>query len=153
MRRPHPSSLIIHPLTVGSLAPDFTLSDYNGRVYRLSGYRGRRVLLNFFCGCGACAQLASTWEKIHRQHSDVQVLGISTITPATIQDWCRSLDVTFPTLFDPNYSVAEVYASTNCPRCWVIDERGKVVYTSHYQDDTTEVARALRRYLAGARGM
>ncbi|MCS6862567.1 MAG: peroxiredoxin family protein [Abditibacteriales bacterium] len=51
---------------VSSLAPDFTLTDYKGKTYRLSDFRGKKVLLNFFCGCGACAELAATWEKIQR---------------------------------------------------------------------------------------
>jgi len=148
MRRPQFALLNSSPPTVGSLAPDFTLRDYNGKTYRLSDYRGKKVLLNFFCGCGACAQLALTWEKIHRQRWDVQVLGISTISPGTIQDWCRSLGVTFPTLFDPNYGVAEVYESTNCPRSWVIDEGGKVVYTSREEDSPSDVIRALQESLA-----
>ncbi len=138
---PSPNS---HPPKVGSLAPEFTLTDYNGKTYRLSDFRGKKVLLNFFCGCGSCAELAVTWEKIHRQRSDVQVLGVSTINPEIIRDWRRSLDVTFPTLFDPNYSVAEEYESTNCPRCWVIDEKGKVVYISREQYDLSAVIQTLQ---------
>jgi hypothetical protein len=62
----------------------------------------------------------------------------------------RGLYASFPipTLFDPNYGVAEEYASTNCPRCWVIDEKGKVVYTSHPHDRPADVACTLQRYLA-----
>jgi peroxiredoxin len=146
LRRSQPSAS--NPPKVGDLAPDFTLTDDNGKTYRLSDFRGKKALLNFFCGCGSCAELAETWEKIHRQFPDTQVLGISTINPDVIRNWCRSLDVTFPTLFDPNYGAAEVYDSTNCPRCWVIDEEGKVDYTSHPQDRPTEVARALRQHLA-----
>jgi peroxiredoxin len=133
---------------VGGLAPDFTLTDYNGKTYRLSDFRGKKALLNFFCGCGSCAELAATWEKIHRQRPDVQVLGISTINPETIQDWCRSLDVTFPTLFDPNYGVAEMYASTDCPRCWVMDANGIVTFGHDAKADIVDIRRALRRTFA-----
>jgi hypothetical protein len=86
MRRPHNDTLSIpsSPPKVGSLAPEFTLSDYNDKTYCLSDFRGKKVLLNFFCGCGKCAELALTWEKIHRQRRDVQVLGISTINPQQI---------------------------------------------------------------------
>jgi peroxiredoxin len=148
MRRPHPSSLISHPLKVGSLAPDFTLNDYNDKTYCLSDFRGKKVLLNFFCRCGACAQLALTWEKIHRQREDVQVLGISTINPERLRGWCRAMDITFPALFDPAYQVAEQYDSIHCPRSWVVDERGKVVYTDQKQNNPSAVAHALRSSFA-----
>jgi hypothetical protein len=37
------------PVEVGDQAPDFELSDANGRVYRLSDFRGRSaVVLEFF---------------------------------------------------------------------------------------------------------
>jgi peroxiredoxin len=148
MRRPQFALLNSSPPTVGSIAPDFTLNDYNGKTYRLSDFRGKKVLLNFFCGCGACAQLALTWEKIHRQREDVQVLGVSTINPEQIKNWCRAIGTTFPVLFDPNYHVAEQYDSLHCPRSWVIDESGKVVYASHEQDSSSVTLRALQRHLA-----
>ena len=36
------------PLAVGEQAPDFALPDANGRIVRLSDYRGRRVVLAFY---------------------------------------------------------------------------------------------------------
>ena len=39
-----------HPRQVGKPAPDFTISD-DGRSLRLSNYRGKGVLLNFWASC------------------------------------------------------------------------------------------------------
>ena len=36
------------PLDVGDIAPDFELVDHEGKSYKLSDFRGRRVLLSFF---------------------------------------------------------------------------------------------------------
>jgi peroxiredoxin len=35
-------------LTVGDVAPDFTLRAHDGREIKLSDYRGQRVVLAFF---------------------------------------------------------------------------------------------------------
>ena len=35
-------------LASGDIAPDFVLEDLNGKPYRLSDYRGKGVLLNFW---------------------------------------------------------------------------------------------------------
>jgi len=35
-------------LKVGEIAPDFTVSDHNGRAVKLSDHRGRHVVLWFY---------------------------------------------------------------------------------------------------------
>src|SRR5689334_15802796 len=53
---------------VGEVAPPFTLkSATTGRPVSLSDFRGRRVLLNFFCGCSACRQVARAWVKMEKK--------------------------------------------------------------------------------------
>jgi peroxiredoxin len=37
-------------ITPGELAPDFELQDINGKVIRLSDFRGRLVILSFLRG-------------------------------------------------------------------------------------------------------
>jgi thioredoxin-dependent peroxiredoxin len=35
-------------LDVGDMAPDFTVKDHQGRIVRLSDYRGKNVILWFY---------------------------------------------------------------------------------------------------------
>jgi len=35
-------------LEIGTLAPDFSLPDQNGKIHTLSQYRGKRVILYFY---------------------------------------------------------------------------------------------------------
>ena len=35
------------PLKVGEMSPDFTLKDQHGKEFKLSDFRGKRVLLSF----------------------------------------------------------------------------------------------------------
>ena len=35
-------------VSIGDVAPDFELLDQNGNKYKLSSFRGRRVLLSFY---------------------------------------------------------------------------------------------------------
>jgi len=130
MRRPQPAPLNPQPLTVGSLASDFTLSDYNGRVYRLSDYRGKKVVVNFFCGCGLCRVMAREWGKQFADLSSIQLLAVANFSPATAVEFRNATGIKFPLLLDPFGKVAQRYQSTVCPRCWMVDEEGKVTYVS-----------------------
>src|SRR5438105_5348361 len=52
---------------VGEVAPPFTLkSSTTGHPVSLSDFRGRRVLLNFFCGCSSCREVARAWVKMQK---------------------------------------------------------------------------------------
>jgi peroxiredoxin len=117
-------------VTVGAPAPDFLLADESGKQYRLSQLRGHKVLLNFLCGCADCAKLARAWENVHETAPEVNVLGISTVASTYLRAFRDETRVTFPILFDPGFAVAERYRSLHCPRSWVIDESGTVVYAS-----------------------
>src|SRR5947209_20168296 len=49
---------------VGDTAPPFTLkSATDGHPVSLSDFRGRRVVLTFFCGCYLCRGVATEWAK------------------------------------------------------------------------------------------
>jgi peroxiredoxin len=114
-------------LHVGAAAPDTVLIDESGEEYRLSHYRGRKVLLCSFCDCPRCHTAAREWEQIHRASPELGVLGISTAGPGAVVGWRQAKRVTFPLLFDPNYLFAQPAALMECASAWVIDAEGRVV--------------------------
>jgi peroxiredoxin len=136
---------------IGSPAPDFSLYADDGQEYRLSRLRGRKVLLNFLCGCSRCVDFAHEWERFHRTLPNVIVLGISTFGPSYLQKFRETTHATFPILFDPGFTVAELYRSVECPRSWVIDERGIVAYASRGRSSGLLTLTKLERLLIADR--
>lgn len=70
------------PETPGSreAAPDFMLSDLNGQELRLSAYKGRVVLLNFWATwCDPCRREIPRFVELQKKYRDrgFQVIGIS----------------------------------------------------------------------------
>src|SRR5690606_19465248 len=67
---------------VGEVAPEFSVTDANGKTWKLSDLRDKKVLvLTFFpkCFTGGCANHLSSLRDIYQtlQFNDVEVLAVS----------------------------------------------------------------------------
>ena len=65
--------------TVGATVPDFSFTDFEGRTHRLSDYRGKFVLLDFwYSSCAPCAAevpfLKAAYEQLHER--GLEIIGI-----------------------------------------------------------------------------
>src|SRR5579862_3681536 len=56
---------VTSPVT-GQAAPEFAVSGADGKLHKLADYRGRPVVLFFFCGCQWCQQCAQAWGQMQR---------------------------------------------------------------------------------------
>jgi peroxiredoxin len=104
------------PLPVGDAAPDFALPDANGRIIRLSDYRGRPVVLAFYPldwspGCSRQLDLYQQDIEEFRQRG-VEVVGISVDSVYSHGAWAAVRGLTFPLLadFNPKGEVARRYS-------------------------------------------
>jgi peroxiredoxin len=137
-RRACTPECLIHPDYAGAdrLAPDFSLKDMKGREAKLSDYRGKVVVLNFWTkNCGPCLkEMPSLVEltEILADRKDVVVLAISTDEgPADVADTLKSVlraEPPFRILFDPDGDnvVTGKFGTRLFPETWLIDKRGVV---------------------------
>ena len=101
------------PLPVGTRAPDFTLQDDSGRAIRLSGLRGRNVVLVFYPGddTSVCTkqlcQFRDDWKEAQARH--VEVFGVNPQSARKHHDFRRKYNFPFPLLFDPGQNVGALY--------------------------------------------
>ena len=100
-------------LEVNRKAPDFTLSDKDGRQVSLSDFLGKKVVLYFYpkdntpgCTRQACA-FAAAYEQFKEQ--DVVVIGISKDSTASHQKFAQKYDLPFILLSDPELQVIQAY--------------------------------------------
>lgn len=116
-------------------APDFELPTLDGRKVRLSDYRGKVVLLNFWSKtCKPCLEEMPSLHDlgtILAERSDIVLLTITTDesaadAQATLQSVLRS-NANFVTLVDPGGEVvAGKYGSKLYPETWFIDPNGVI---------------------------
>lgn len=102
------------PVTVGDLAPDFTLTDHLGREITLSEYRGKQAVLvafypeSFTRGC--TMEMKCLRKDERRLEADgVTVLAISSDEPDVQRRFATSLDLSFSMLSDPDHTVSKRY--------------------------------------------
>jgi peroxiredoxin len=92
---------VIDSARVGQPLPDLILSDLDGKPHRLSDYRGRRVLLNFWASwCKPCLQempaLVQAQQKFGNQAPIV--IGIAMDDPIHAEAFLRDHPVNYPIL-------------------------------------------------------
>jgi peroxiredoxin/outer membrane lipoprotein-sorting protein len=126
-------------LLTGKNAMDFELKDIQGVQVRLSDYRGKIVLLDFWATwCPPCRKELPSIEKLHRQFADkdVVVLGINDEDSSTVKGFLKKNEYTITTLMDSRKNVHRMYGARAIPTVIVIDRGG--VIRAHYIGGRTE---------------
>jgi peroxiredoxin len=138
MRRASCTALCkLQPAYAGSdrRAPDFELPDMQGQLVRLSSFRGKVVVLNFWTKtCGPCLEeMPSVAELATISHgrTDFVVLTVTTDEgPDAVRDTLKvalKSDPPFPVLFDPEMNVVGARYGTHLfPETWIIDPDGVI---------------------------
>jgi peroxiredoxin len=126
-------------LPEGADAPDFTVQDKDGNPVRLSGYRGKIVVLAFWeTSCKICQQALPHADEVVKKYRDqgVAALGVDFLeSRKDFKKWVekhKDLDsLTFA--FDPTkdeHNIAQrLYIVSITPTVYVIGRDGKVVQT------------------------
>lgn len=133
-------------LRKGETAPDFALKDQDGKEFRLSDLRGRRVLLSFhpLAWTGVCAkQMQSLEDKVSIFESlNTVPVGISVDSVPTKKAWSEQLGIKRVRLlsdFWPHGGVARLYGlfrekdGISERANVIVDEKGKVTFSKVYE--------------------
>jgi thioredoxin-dependent peroxiredoxin len=121
-------------LDVGDAAPDFELPGTEGKTYRLSDYRGHKVILAFYPGdfTAVCTKQFCSYrdqgDRLDQLGADV--LGISPQSVGSHERFTEEKRLNVPLLADEDKSVAKAYGVLAGPMVrraiFVIDEQGIV---------------------------
>lgn len=116
-----------HPAQVGRPAPDFTVADGSNSI-RLSSYRGKIVLLNFWASwCGPCIQETPGLEQLHHDRPDLAILGVSVDEDENAyRRFLKRYNVEISTVWDPSQKAAKLYHTDGWPETYIIDRQGIV---------------------------
>jgi cytochrome c biogenesis protein CcmG, thiol:disulfide interchange protein DsbE len=134
--RPGPITVTVHGsrATVGATAPDFTTQTLDGMAVRLSQYRGKPVLLNFWATwCAPCQDemplIQRAADIYHGEGLVVLAVNYQQTSTSSMKAFLRKVDARFPAVYDPAGQIAAAYGvNVGLPVSVFIDRSGKVSF-------------------------
>jgi thiol-disulfide isomerase/thioredoxin len=135
------------------IAPDFTLQSLDGKTVRLSDFRGKPVVLNFWATwCGPCKIEMPWFVDLQKQYgpAGLQFLGVAMDDASTkdIAEFAASMKVNYPILIGKE-SVGDAYGGVQfLPETFYIDRNGKVVDKAFGLKGRGEIEDAIKKILA-----
>ncbi len=139
-------------------APDFTLTDTNGRTHRLADYRGRTVVLewlNYECPFVRKHYGAGNMQSLQSRYTEQGVVWLAIVSSAPGEQGhyenaqmnrlasdrnARQTAI----LMDPTGVVGRAYGARTTPHMFVINRGGEIVYNAAI-DERPSPAPATRR--------
>ena len=130
-RKNRPASSVSGQLR-GQTAPDFELKSLDGTKVKLSDFRGKAVLLNFWATwCGPCKIEMPWFVELQKQYGSqgLQIVGVAMddATDQEISKFAKEMGVNYPVLLGTE-AVGQSYGGVNVlPTTFFVDRDGKLV--------------------------
>jgi thiol-disulfide isomerase/thioredoxin len=113
-------------------APDFSLKSFDGKTVKLSDYKGKVVIIDFWATwCGPCRKGIPDLVSIQNEYkNDVVIIGISLDGEKTLKDvpgFVKSYGINYPIVYGDEKVVSAYGGIEGIPTAFVVDKKGNVV--------------------------
>jgi len=110
------------------VAPDFTITGYDGQTVTLSDLRGKVVIINFWASwCPPCREEAAYLEQTWRKYEDrgVVFIGVDYVdTEKAALAYIAEFDITYLNGPDIGTRIAQAYNIKGVPETYYVDRNG-----------------------------
>jgi cytochrome c biogenesis protein CcmG/thiol:disulfide interchange protein DsbE len=116
----------------GDKAPNFSLKSVDGKTVKLSDYKGKIVIIDFWATwCPPCRRGVPDLISIQKEFKkDVVVIGISLDREKTIKDvpgFIKDYGINYPVVYGDDQVTVDYGGIRSIPTSFVIDRKGNVV--------------------------
>ncbi len=136
-------------------ASDFALQNMDEETIKLSDYRGKVVLLNFWATwCPPCVREMPSMERLQQRVGEgFKVIAANQMEePDDVFAFSGQLAVepTFEIVFDSDSKVSQAYAVRGLPTTYLIDKKGNIRYRAvgGREFDHAEVVKIIKQLIA-----
>ena len=132
----------VEMLKIGAVAPDFATTDINGKTVKISDFKGKVIILDFWAPwCGPCIASMPHTQQVATTYKDqgVVVLGSCTSdTRANFEKWVKANQEKYPDFIfahdaaekGPDRASRKLYGVSGIPTQFIIDREGKLAAIS-----------------------
>jgi len=126
------------------LVKDLSFVDLDGNAHKISEYRGKVVIVNYFeTWCEPCQEempsLNKAWEKV--KDGDVVMLAISAKEkPETVRKALKTMPIDFTVLLDETGQAFNEWPIIAVPTTLVLDKQGRATYRAVGKRDWSDNA-------------
>ena len=126
------SYLKFSPLKTGRPAPDFMFPGLDGKMVRLSDYRGHVVLVNVWATwCPPCVDEMPSMEKLYKELKDenfeILAVSIDALGEKAVAPFMKEYNLSFSALMDPDGTIKTLYHTTGVPESFIVDQEGILI--------------------------
>jgi len=141
---------------IGQPVPDFELTGIDGKTYKLSEYKDKIVVLEWWNqDCPISRRYTPTMKELANKHAEKGVVWLAIDsthyqTATKNVEYQRQNGIPYPILMDTNGKVGHLYEAKTTPHMFVVN-KGTLVYNGAIDNrgDRNYVAEALGAVLAG----
>ncbi len=121
----------------GNKAPEFTLTNYDGKTVSLADYKGKIVVLEWFnYECPFVKyhyEQAKTMIELPNKYKDKGVVWIAInstghLTTEGNKEFAEKYKLSYPILDDRSGAVGHLYGAKTTPHMFIIDAKGSIAY-------------------------
>jgi len=113
-------------------APEFSLQDLDGNIVKLSDFRGKPLIVNFWATwCPPCRKempsMERAWQIIKDQGIAMVAINVGE-DEDTVFTFTADYPLSFPLLLDTTGSVTQRWPVVGLPTTFIVNPEGKIVY-------------------------
>ncbi len=118
-------------------APHITVTDFDGNKVKLSDFKGKPVVINFWTTwCGPCRSELAAFDMLYKEYGEkinfmmIDLTDGSRDTPETVKAYVSDNGYSFPVFFDTQADAAKTYNVFSIPHTVLIGSKGKIETTN-----------------------
>lgn len=136
------------------LAPDFTITTFDGSPFRLSEQRGEVVIINFWASwCIPCRAEAPVLQAVWERYRDqgVVVVGVAYLdSDSDSRAFIQEFGLTYPNGPDLRTEISQAYRVQGVPETFIVDQQGNIAHFIYGAVNEPQLNTILDGLLTGA---